>query len=134
MRISRTVVYALQAILLLAQSEAEGPVPCSRLAAQGRMPERFLLQILRNLVTHGLLVSTRGVVGGYALQRKPQDISLLDVIEAVEGPVASGLPLDAVLGGSPRARLEELLRSIAERTRRELASVKLADLLPPSRP
>ena len=47
MKLSRTVSYALQATLQLAQSDSSGPIPCSRLAAQGKMPERFLLQILR---------------------------------------------------------------------------------------
>ena len=55
------------------------------------MPERFLLQILRDLVTHGILHSTRGVEGGYTLDRRPEDVSLLDVIEAIEGPVVSAL-------------------------------------------
>jgi Rrf2 family protein len=65
-KLSRTASYALQAVLQLAQSDASGyPVPCSRLAAEGKMPERFLLQILRSLVTHGILGSTRGVDGGY---------------------------------------------------------------------
>ncbi len=65
MKFSRTVSYALQATLQLAQEDRAAPVPCSQLAAEGKMPERFLLQILRNLVTHGILRSTRGVDGGY---------------------------------------------------------------------
>ena len=59
MKLSRTVAYAVRATLQLAQLEADGPVPCSKLANEGKMPERFLLQILRNLVTHGILRSTR---------------------------------------------------------------------------
>src|SRR5437762_13509127 len=85
MKLSRTVSYAVRATLQLAQLEAHGPIPCSRLAADGKMPERFLLQILRNLVTHGILRSTRGVDGGYALVRAADEIALLEVIEAIEG-------------------------------------------------
>ena len=85
--LSRTVSYALQATLQLAATSSKDPVPCSRLAAQGHMPERFLLQILRNLVTHGILQSTRGVDGGYMLERKPTEITLLEIIEAVDGPL-----------------------------------------------
>ena len=77
MKLSRTVAYALQATLQLALSGDQEPVPCSRLAAEGKMPERFLLQILRNLVAHGILSSTRGVDGGYTLDRAPEEISLL---------------------------------------------------------
>ncbi|HWB00312.1 MAG TPA: Rrf2 family transcriptional regulator, partial [Pirellulales bacterium] len=61
MKISRTVTYAVQAVLQLARADGSRPVPCSQLASQGQMPERFLLQILRSLVTHGILQSTRGV-------------------------------------------------------------------------
>src|SRR5947207_12577906 len=86
MKLSRTVSYAVRATLQLAQLSQQGPVPCSRLAADGKMPERFLLQILRNLVTHGILRSTRGVDGGYALVKPADQISLLEVIEAIEGP------------------------------------------------
>ncbi len=81
MKLSRTVAYAVRATIQLAQMSTDRPIPCSKLASEGNMPERFLLQILRNLVTHGILRSTRGVDGGYALTRPPEDISLLDVIE-----------------------------------------------------
>jgi Rrf2 family transcriptional regulator, cysteine metabolism repressor len=63
MRLSRTVGYALRATLQLAESESGTPIPCRQLAATGGMPERFLLQILRNLVRHGILQSHRGVEG-----------------------------------------------------------------------
>lgn len=132
MKLSRTASYALQAVLQLAQSDASGsPVPCSRLAAQGKMPERFLLQILRNLVTHGILGSTRGVEGGYVLERSPEEVSLLEVIEAVDGPVAASLPGDG-LSEPASSKLKCTLAGVTELARRELAAVKLAHLLPPS--
>jgi Rrf2 family protein len=132
-KLSRTASYALQAILQLAQSDASGyPIPCSRLAAEGKMPERFLLQILRSLVTHGILGSTRGVDGGYALERSPEDISLLEVIEAVDGPVASSLPIAEGLSEEVSHKLKCTLTGVAELARRELAAVKLAHLLPSS--
>ena len=109
MKLSRTVSYALQATLQLAQADSELPIPCSRLAADGKMPERFLLQILRNLVAHGILGSTRGVDGGYTLERSAEKISLLDVIEAIEGPISVSLPAGDGLAAGPRTRLEEAL-------------------------
>jgi len=130
MKLSRTAAYALHATLQLAASNSRAPVPCSRLAAAGQMPERFLLQILRTLVTHGILQSTRGVDGGYSLDRSPQDISLLEVIEAIDGPIDASLPR---AGGSESARydrrLREVLDQLAATTRRQLQSVKLSDLL-----
>src|SRR4026208_1884644 len=112
MKFSRTVSYAVQAVLQLSQLDPHTPVPCSRLASEGKMPERFLLQILRNLVTHGILRSTRGVEGGYALTRPPEQISLLDVIEAIEGPFGLGGSVAENFPEDGQPRLQEALRSI----------------------
>ena len=131
MKLSRTVEYAVQAMLQLAQLDKGTPVPCSKLAASGQMPERFLLQILRNLVTHGILSSTRGVDGGYVLERPVEQITLLDVIEAIDGPLntsptpAKGMPEET------HRRLSEALQDVTTITRRELSNIKLAALLPP---
>lgn len=129
MQLSRTVGYALQATLQLAIAESPSPVPCSQLAAEGRMPERFLLQILRNLVTHGILQSVRGVDGGYTLERKPEDISLLEVIEAVDGPLSSGAPVAEGLPRESQSKLREALEQVTAMSRRQLSEIKLASLL-----
>ena len=131
MKLSRTVEYAVQAMLQLAEHTPGTPVPCSKLAAAGNMPERFLLQILRNLVTHGILKSTRGVDGGYCLERPAEQISLLDVIEAIDGPFGVG-----TVGGreSPiesHRRLTEALHEVSGLMRKELANIKLVNLLAP---
>ncbi len=129
MKLSRTVTYALQATLQLAQSETHEPVPCSRLAAEGAMPERFLLQILRSLVTHGILTSTRGVEGGYMLERAPDEISLLDIIEAVDGPMNTRLPFAERLPNESQTRLRNAIQSIASTARQQLQDVKVASLI-----
>ncbi|MFZ5830611.1 MAG: RrF2 family transcriptional regulator [Planctomycetota bacterium] len=129
MKLSRTVAYALQATLQLAQAPPGTPVPCSRLAAEGKMPERFLLQVLRNLVAHGILESTRGVDGGYRLERDPGQISLLEVIEAIDGPLSAMLPANEGLPAESRSKLERALDEVTTTARRELDSVKLADLM-----
>jgi Rrf2 family protein len=131
MKLSRTVEYAVQATLQLAQSESGAPVPSSQLAAKGNMPERFLLQILRNLVTHGILHSTRGVVGGYALERSLDQVSLLEIIEAIEGPITGGVPSTAGLSNETQTALGEAMVSVTQNVRRELAAIKLNQLLPP---
>jgi Rrf2 family protein len=131
MKLSRTVDYALRATMLLAQEETLQPIPCSQLAKQGDMPERFLLQILRSLVTHGILRSTRGVDGGYTMVRSPSDISLLEIIEAIEGPV--GVPEDDDgynnEPGLSNDRLHHALQEVAESMRRQLSTIKIAHLL-----
>ena len=131
MKLSRTVAYAVRATLQLAQNPSDSPVPCSKLAAEGNMPERFLLQILRNLVTHGILRSTRGVDGGYTLTRSPEDISLLDVIEAIEGPLDASAPSGDGLPEVSQNRLQDALREITDTSRQQLSAIKFSQLLQP---
>ena len=133
MKISRTVSYAVQAALHLAEAPSDSPVPCSRIAAEGHMPERFLLQILRNLVTHGILHSTRGVDGGYTLERAPDEISLLDVIEASDGPMATSIPASDGLAETSAERLRRALQQVTDQTRRQLGAVRLSQLMMPPR-
>ncbi|MCU0959277.1 MAG: Rrf2 family transcriptional regulator [Pirellulaceae bacterium] len=131
MKLSRTVAYAVRATLQLAKSDSATPVPCSQLAAAGKMPERFLLQILRSLVTHGILRSTRGVDGGYSLVRSPHEVSLLEVIEAIEGPLNTGEPLMEGMTAESQSRLSEALRAVTDQSRRQLEAIKLSQLLEP---
>ena len=98
------------------------------------MPERFLLQILRNLVTHGILRSTRGVDGGYALVKPANEISLLEVIEAIEGPYDSTLETGEGLTADSQNKLKEALGQVTATTRRQLESIKLSALLKPPAP
>ena len=130
MKLSRTVAYAVQASLHLAHENSSEPVPCSRLAAEGQMPERFLLQILRNLVAHGILTSTRGVDGGYSLLRDPEDISLLDIIEAIDGPFVANLHFGDGLPSESQSRLQEAISDVTEESRRQLATIRMTHLLP----
>ena len=129
MKLSQTVTYALKATLQLAQSRDGAPIPCSRLAAQGNMPERFLLQILRSLVTQGILRSTRGVDGGYVLIR--DDISILDVIEAIDGPQTYELILGEGLSRELRQKLTSALEDVAKTARSQLEAIKIAQLILP---
>ena len=129
MKLSRTVTYALQATLLLARSRASHPIPCSQLANEGHMPERFLLQILRSLVNHGILRSTRGVDGGYSLVRPPEEISLLDVIEAIEGPIDSGIPANEGFSLDSQTELQNALKQISSSARQQLNQIKMSQLI-----
>jgi Rrf2 family protein len=130
MRLSRSVSYALQAILQLAGVDSATPVPCSQIAAEGRMPERFLLQILRDLVAHGVLESTRGVDGGYTLERDAKEVTLLEVIEAVEGPLFVALPVSQGLPEKSKSRVKQALADLSAEARRELGAITLAQLMP----
>lgn len=130
-KLSRTVAYALQATLMLAEMDTNQPIPCNRLAAQGGLPERFLLQILRSLVNHGILVSTRGVEGGYRLGRRPSDITLLEIFDAIEGSeqMTGDRPWPGNRMRGTQARLQSVLNGVHANCRRELAAVRLSSLL-----
>ena len=93
-----------------------------------------MLQILRSLVTHGILRSTRGVDGGYALVRSPDEVSLLEVIEAIEGPLNTGNPLSEGMSEESQLRLHEALRTVTDNSRPQLEAIKLSQLLEPPLP
>lgn len=133
MYLSQSVTYAVLAALQLAESGDRTPIPRGQLAAKGGMPERFLLGILRDLVKSGILGSTRGGGGGFRLARKPEEVSLLDIIEAVDGPLPVGLPANASFPNESGQWLQGILREIGQDTRRRLGCVTLARLMSVSR-
>lgn len=86
MKLSARTEYACLAMLQLAQDYDSGePVQIRRIADEHGIPARFLVQILLQLKNAALVVSTRGASGGYRLARRPGEISLADVIDAMEG-------------------------------------------------
>jgi len=129
MKLSQTVVHAVHAVLRLAATPGASPIWSKNLAEQGKMPERFLLQILRDLTKKGILESKRGGNGGYALARRPEETSLLEVIEAVEGRMVAAFPGKSDLPHPAGERLHDVLRRVTENVRRELQAVSLSDLL-----
>lgn len=132
MKLSQSVSYAIHAVLRLADAGNPAPVACGKLAAEGKMPERFLLQILRDLAKQGILRSTRGGGGGFVLDRGTDEITLLDLIEAVDGPLAAGLPLKCNFPNGAGERLQIALERITQDTRRQLQGIRVCDLMPPA--
>jgi Rrf2 family protein len=88
MQVSRKVDYALRAIIYLSAQPDSRPVPLKEIAAQRRIPRKFLEKIIQDLIHAGMVRSHRGVHGGYTLARTPERVSFRDVIEAVEGPIS----------------------------------------------
>jgi Rrf2 family protein len=100
MRLSFGSAYALRALVHLMSGKENAPVPSRVIAAVQGLPERFLGKVLKPLVTARILHSLKGPNGGYRLARPADRISLLDVIEAVDGPLRGRAPLDPLEGGA----------------------------------
>lgn len=90
MDISARTDYAVRAMLILAAERARdaGPVSVETLAQRQDLPRKFLEAIVSDLRKGGLVVSVRGVRGGYRLARDPAEVSLGDIFRAVDGPLA----------------------------------------------
>ncbi len=129
MRVSAKVDYALRAMLELAA--AGGLVKAEQLASAQAIPRKFLESILLQLRHAELVASQRGVEGGHALARPASEISVADVIRAVEGPIATvrgARPEEVEWVGSASA-LQPLWLELRAAMRDVLEGTTLADLL-----
>lgn len=87
MQITRQADYAVRAVLYLARMEPTQRAATSQVAQEQRIPPSFLAKIISQLSIAGLLHTSRGARGGVTLARDPKDVSLLEVIEAIDGPI-----------------------------------------------
>ncbi len=88
MQITRQADYAVRAVLYLAGQGESGRAPTSRIAQEMRIPPSFLAKIVSQLSVAGVVQTSRGARGGVSLARQPGEITLLEVIEAIDGPIA----------------------------------------------
>lgn len=87
MQITRQADYAVRAVLYLAQMGPEQRAATSQIAQEQKIPPSFLAKIVSQLSVAGLLQTSRGARGGVSLARPPEQISLLEVVEAIDGPI-----------------------------------------------
>jgi Rrf2 family protein len=137
MRVSAKADYAIRAAAELAAAVDSGPVKGERIATAQGIPLKFLENILLELRHHGVVHSQRGTEGGYWLARPPEEITLAEVIRAVEGPLANvrGERPDLVVYEGPAERLRDVWIAVRANLRAVLDQTTLADLaageLPP---
>ena len=116
--------YAVRALTELARVGTSGPVPIGEIARRRDIPVQFLEGMFATLRRAGILQSQRGVKGGYSFARAPSDVTVLDVVEALEGSLdADAVGADPIWGEAIEA-LRERLRSatvadLADREARE---------------
>lgn len=88
MQITRQADYALRAMLYLAHLEPTQRAATSQIAEEQHIPPSFLAKIISQLSIAGLIHTSRGARGGVSLARSPEEISVLEVVEAIDGPIS----------------------------------------------
>ena len=136
MRVSAKVDYAVRAAVELAAAADDGPVKGDRIAAAQGIPLNFLENILLDMRQAGLVRSQRGREGGYWLAREPAEITIADVIRAVEGPLATvrGERAESLSYAGAARPLQELWVAVRANLRAVLETVTLADIVSGSLP
>ncbi len=129
MKLSRASSYALHALAFMAQQKEAGkPMASHNIAAARGIPERVLLKSLKPLASARVLFSVRGPNGGYRLAKAPEKISMLEIIEAVDGPIRGQMPFAEETNKQLNLKLDAICNKGAEAIRGQLEKVSLADL------
>ena len=129
MIVSAKTEYACIAVLELAARHGRGePVRIREIADAHGIPSRFLVQILLQLKSAGLVQSIRGAAGGYQLARDPDEITLLDVMTVVDAQLAENTPSTSRSSATTRV-LQRTWKEVAAKERELLAGVTFADLV-----
>jgi Rrf2 family protein len=129
-RVSAKADYALRAAIELAAHAEERPLKGERIAQAQEIPLKFLENILVELRHAGIVSSRRGAEGGYLLARPPEEVTVADVIRAVEGPIANvrGQGPETVEYAGAAEPLREVWIAVRANLRAVLERVTLADL------
>ena len=131
LRVSEATSLALHAMALLAQNGRHS-LSCNDMATTLSVSEAHLSKVLQRLGKQGFVSSTRGPKGGFRLARPAADVSLLDVYEAIDGPVhfSNCLFEQPVCADHARCIMGDLLASVDQAVLRYLQQTRLTDLMP----
>ena len=137
LRLTRKTDYALVALARLAGADRGSPVSARRIAEEYRLPLPLMMNLLKNLQQAGFVRSARGARGGYYLADRPEQIRLVSVIEAIEGPLQLTVccedePEDAPCLScalTPRCPITMAMRHVNARIANFLSPISLRDLM-----
>ena len=131
MKLSMAAELGIRGILTLAEEHGGGPVPLEEICRRRDLPKEYVAKIFTSLTRAGLVDAVRGKGGGHFLARPPEEITLLEVIEAIEGPLATNLcqhtPSRCKEVDCP---VRPVWSEIQEQVRTLLGSKHLSDFLP----
>jgi Rrf2 family protein len=128
MKFSSAVSYALAAVAQIAANGGSRPLANRVICETAKMPERFVLQVLRHLVNGGVLISVRGVDGGYRLARPAHQITVLDIYEAIDRFDNGADVWCQGLAPASQRVLRAAFEGIVTDARKRLSGVTIADL------
>ena len=129
MKLTRAASYAIHALVFMAAQKQNKPVASHHIAQARGIPERFLLKVLKPLVSVRVLQSIKGPNGGYRLAKGPNEISLLEVLEAVDGPIRGQASFSrAETNGQLNKRLDQICNQAADVVRKQLQRVRISEL------
>ncbi|MCX5750915.1 MAG: Rrf2 family transcriptional regulator [Candidatus Saganbacteria bacterium] len=124
MKFSVKVQYGLQAMIELASNYGSGQVQIADIAKEQKVPIRYLEQLLLILKREGLIASTRGKEGGYTLIKHPGDVTILEIVETLDGPIQLA---DKKMKKIPF--IFEAFERVQGKMREDLAGISLEDLV-----
>jgi Rrf2 family protein len=101
--------YAVRALVELALCGASVPIPIGELARRRDIPQQFLEGLFATLRRAGIIQSQRGVKGGYLFARSPSEVTVLEVVELLEGPLGAGDPADDEIWTEAVSALRDVL-------------------------
>lgn len=129
MQLGRAAAYAVFATVHLAERGNGRPIQGKDIADACGIPSGHLLKILQQLVRAQVLSSERGPAGGFVLRKPPSDISVLEIVEAIEGPINGDLLLRNVADRKEQARvrLEQTCQEVADFAKQRLSKAMIAD-------
>jgi len=124
MRISRTVEYGFIAAVFIAQNRKDGRVIARTISKAHGISTEYLQQVLQHLAKYGILTSLRGPKGGFDLAKPATEITLLDIIEAIDGSVQASTGLT----GEATKKAEKIFIDVSKTAKVSLAKVTIADV------
>jgi Rrf2 family protein len=129
MKLTRATNYAIHALVYMAGQKHNRPVASHHIAQARGIPERFLLKVLKPLVSARVLHSIKGPNGGYRLARPADEITMLEILEAVDGPIRGQATFFRDEGnGTLNKRLDQICNKAADQVRKQLQKVRISHL------
>jgi len=128
MRLSARSEYGLLALIDLASAPADAPLATRELAESRGIPPAFLEQLLADLRRAGLVRATRGPHGGFTLARLATEITALEIVEALEGPIAPSVCSPDACGREDGCAASSVWHDVSESVRGALSAFTLARL------